>query len=183
MKECIKESKKSLDILKAAQVEAAKHTHKQNTFGTSKIIMVEPSPAYSPVIEGIAKAFPHRTRSFTRAITGFNESEVNLRFSVANKSTDEKIVMTADQAGKPVVDVKGLNLMQLLTRTARPEDFVIVKMDVEGAEYEILPCLVASSTALKLIDVFLIERHDWMDIAKTPGYTHQLNEALEKMRQ
>lgn len=178
--ECVVESKKSLRILKAAQVELAKHIH-SDLFTQSKIIMVEPSPAYSPVLKEITKQFPHRVQSFERAITGFNESTVNIPFSVKNKTIDPDVIKQAEQKGLPVVDVKGLNLMQLLSQTVSPEDFVIVKMDVEGSEYEILPCLVASSS-IKLIDMFIIERHDWLPIAKTTGYIDQLNKALEKMK-
>lgn len=56
------------------------------------------------------------------------------------------------------VQVKLLNLMRLLTENARPEDTVVVKMDIEGAEWDILPCL-AQSPAAKLIDTLYLENH------------------------
>lgn len=176
---CLVEANKSLKILKAVQVAAAKHTHR-DLFTKSKIILVEPSPAYSTLIHSIENKYSHRVQSYAAAITGFNESTVNYPFSVKNETIDPNIVKQAEDEGLPVVDVKSLNLMRLLTRNVRPKDFVIVKMDVEGAEYEILPCLVASPS-INLIDVLLIQRHDWMPIAKTEGYVDQLNTALQKM--
>jgi len=56
------------------------------------------------------------------------------------------------------VDVELYNLMRLLQENALPEDHVTVKMDIEGAEYDILPCL-ADSPAAKLIDTLYLEDH------------------------
>lgn len=56
------------------------------------------------------------------------------------------------------VNVRLLNLMRLLTENALPGDTVVVKMDVEGSEWDILPCL-ATSPAVKLIDTLYIETH------------------------
>lgn len=177
--ECMQQAQKTRKILRIANDEAAKH--QMNLFNDGKVVMVEPSPAYSPAIKKITEAYPHRTQSFAKAITGFNESQIHLQFSVTDKSCDPDVISTAVLKGLPVVDVGGLNLMQLLTRTVRPEDFVIVKMDVEGAEFDILPCLVASSS-IKLIDMFFIERHDWMPVGKKEGNRHKLDAALKTMQ-
>jgi len=61
-------------------------------------------------------------------------------------------------AGTMNVQVKLMNLMRLLTENALPEDTVVVKMDIEGAEWDILPCL-AQSPAAKLIDTLYLENH------------------------
>lgn len=50
------------------------------------------------------------------------------------------------------------NLMRLLQENTIPEDTVVIKMDVEGAEWDILPCL-ASSPAAKLVDFLYLEDH------------------------
>lgn len=47
---------------------------------------------------------------------------------------------------------------QWLQHAVRPEDQVIVKMDIEGAEYEVLEHLVKTD-AINLIDILYIEWH------------------------
>ena len=53
----------------------------------------------------------------------------------------------------PVVDVA-----QWLLDSFRPDDLVVVKMDIEGAEHELIPRLIALN-ATRVIDVFLWECH------------------------
>lgn len=64
----------------------------------------------------------------------------------------------AVRANTVKVNVKLMNLMRLLTENALPDDTVVVKMDIEGAEWDIIPCL-AKSPALKLIDTLYLENH------------------------
>jgi len=62
------------------------------------------------------------------------------------------------QGSRKSVSVELYNLMRLLQENALPEDNVIVKMDIEGAEYDILPCL-ADAPAAELIDTLYLEDH------------------------
>jgi hypothetical protein len=57
--------------------------------------------------------------------------------------------------------VTTVNLMRVMSQLARADDFVVLKIDIEGSEYGMLPCLVASPAAA-LVDVLLLERHDRM---------------------
>eukprot|EP00397_Hematodinium_sp_SG-2012_P045391 GEMP01050962.1.p1 GENE.GEMP01050962.1~~GEMP01050962.1.p1 ORF type:complete len:269 (+),score=65.56 GEMP01050962.1:72-878(+) len=71
-------------------------------------------------------------------------------------SLDEK---HPDVKGKlQPVDVKVVNLMRLLAENAIDGDTVAVKMDIEGAEWDILPCLATSPFA-RLIDYLYLENH------------------------
>ena len=47
------------------------------------------------------------------------------------------------------------------------DDFIIVKMDVEGAEFDLLIHLIKQN-ALQLIDVFIVEYHNFVSPFKTP---------------
>jgi len=60
------------------------------------------------------------------------------------------------------VTVPTMNLMKLLYEQTIPGDWVIVKMDIEGAEWDIVPCL-ANSPVAALIDQLYVEEHpiDW----------------------
>ena len=53
----------------------------------------------------------------------------------------------------PTVDV-----VRWMLRSFTPDDFVVLKMDIEGAEHSIIPALVAAN-ASSLIDIFLWECH------------------------
>jgi len=54
--------------------------------------------------------------------------------------------------------VHSIDLADFLRRQFVPDDYVVMKMDVEGAEYEIIPHLVASNVS-HLLDEFFLEAH------------------------
>lgn len=88
---------------------------------------------------------------------------------------------------KQAVDVQLYNFMRLLQENAIPEDTVVVKMDIEGAEYDILPCL-ANSPAATLIDTLYLEDHCpgkwWCPTTGQAGNTKEaFNLAIQKLRQ
>mmetsp|Transcript_124561 Transcript_124561/g.248512 ORF Transcript_124561/g.248512 Transcript_124561/m.248512 type:complete len:291 (+) Transcript_124561:49-921(+) len=56
------------------------------------------------------------------------------------------------------ITVPTMNLLRLLYEQTIPDDWVIVKMDIEGAEWDILPCL-ATSPVVTLVDQLYVEEH------------------------
>lgn len=64
----------------------------------------------------------------------------------------------ARRSGYQVANAPTVNLNRLLKENVRLEDHVVVKMDIEGAEWDILPCL-ARSPAANLVDVLYVEKH------------------------
>jgi len=64
---------------------------------------------------------------------------------------------------KHVVQVQTLDVADLLYRRVTSRDYVVVKMDIEGAEYEVLPHLISAGVA-PLIDEMFLEVH-----AQLPG--------------
>ncbi|KAF9168542.1 hypothetical protein DFQ26_005573 [Actinomortierella ambigua] len=52
----------------------------------------------------------------------------------------------------------GVNIATWLLRNTLPRDFVVVKMDIEGAEYEVVPHL-ADNQAWAVVDHLLVEWH------------------------
>lgn len=51
-----------------------------------------------------------------------------------------------------------VNFSKFLLQNFKEEDYVVVKMDIEGAEYEVIPHLVETG-AYKLVDVLMVEWH------------------------
>lgn len=95
--------------------------------------------------------------------------------SVVGKGTSER----------KSVDVELYNLMRLIQENALPEDHVTVKMDIEGAEYDILPCL-ADAPAASLIDTLYLEDHcpgrHWCPTTGQAGNSKEtFKKAIEKL--
>lgn len=88
---------------------------------------------------------------------------------------------TDPAASWPVRMVKALNFVRFLAETVTKEDHVVVKMDIEGAEFEVLPCLVGSPYA-DLVDVLIMERHDNM-VELTPCEGARIDHAMQKLRE
>lgn len=80
--------------------------------------------------------------------------------------------------GNPV-EVEAIDFSVWLSCLARPEDYVIVKMDIEGAEYPVLEQLIEDDH-IGLIDELLIEWHWQMN----PDISQERHEALvRKLRE
>ena len=58
----------------------------------------------------------------------------------------------------PRFDVRKVDVVQWMRTSFTEADFVVLKMDVEGAEIDIVPKLLATNTS-RLVDVFLWECH------------------------
>jgi len=56
-------------------------------------------------------------------------------------------------------ELSAINISRWLLMNTLPRDFVVVKMDIEGAEYQVLPHM-AEMSAWLVIDYLLIEWHD-----------------------
>jgi len=62
-------------------------------------------------------------------------------------------------SGKTKVTVPTMNLNRVLVENTIAGDWVMVKMDIEGSEFDVLPC-VAQSASASLIDRLYLEQHD-----------------------
>lgn len=67
----------------------------------------------------------------------------------------ESVRRTANSSN---VHVSLMNMIRLLKENTIESDTVVVKLDVEGAEWDLLPCL-ANSSAASLIDTLYLESH------------------------
>ena len=81
-------------------------------------------------------------------------------------------IFRRDRKVKSEQSVHAIDFGQWLLTHTRHEDFVLVKMDIEGAEFVVLPSLLASGAAC-LIDELYLECHtndNNGDIAKGRSY-------------
>jgi len=61
------------------------------------------------------------------------------------------------------VSVPLVNVIQLIAENTIPADWVMLKVDVEGAEFDIIPCLAQYPNA-RLVDRMYLEEHTWLSI-------------------
>jgi hypothetical protein len=83
---------------------------------------------------------------------------------------------TAEHAGPRAVPC--FDIAEFLRGLSPHEQDLVLKMDIEGAEYTLLPHLVATGTD-KLLDLLLIEMHD-LDINKNQDLLDRLSCPVEQ---
>lgn len=83
-------------------------------------------------------------------------------------------------SGKQKVTVPTMNLNRILYEQTIPSDWVMVKMDIEGSEFDVLPC-TAKSPSASLIDRLYLEQHspDWGQAGTT---LQQMEAAKNQLR-
>eukprot|EP00403_Amphidinium_massartii_P042716 CAMPEP_0178451490 /NCGR_PEP_ID=MMETSP0689_2-20121128/43716_1 /TAXON_ID=160604 /ORGANISM="Amphidinium massartii, Strain CS-259" /LENGTH=325 /DNA_ID=CAMNT_0020077087 /DNA_START=1 /DNA_END=978 /DNA_ORIENTATION=+ len=81
----------------------------------------------------------------------------------------------AQASGHQQVVVPTMNLNRYLYENTIPGDWVMVKMDIEGAEWDVVPCL-AQSPAASLIDRMYLEEHP-QSFAETQTTPEQMQAA------
>ena len=80
----------------------------------------------------------------------FNECVDDIASSLMTKSTGEIL---------DSYEVQGIDFAEWLKENIKPEDYVVTKFDIEGAEYVVIPHLIRTG-ASKLIDKWFIEFHN-----------------------
>lgn len=74
----------------------------------------------------------------------------------------------AVRSGKQKVTVPTINVIQLIAENTIPGDWVMLKVDIEGAEYEVIPCLAQFANA-GLVDRMYLEEHTWFKTGSRNG--------------
>mmetsp|Transcript_21230 Transcript_21230/g.39007 ORF Transcript_21230/g.39007 Transcript_21230/m.39007 type:complete len:291 (+) Transcript_21230:96-968(+) len=138
-------------------------------------ILVEANPKFVQPLTSEAAKYPmgkvtalHSTAAYVcEGQTSFfldtvNANENNWGSSMSSNHPD------TIKSGGQMVTVPTMNLNRVLLEHTIPADHVIVKMDIEGAEFDTLPCLAESPSA-SLVDKLFLEQHSpsWGNIGTT----------------
>ena len=103
-----------------------------------------------------------RARSFTARHAGVSDRDAVITVATGGVNAMKHLGKGAytghDRQRAGTEQVPLLNFSRWLQQHVAAEDFVVVKMDIEGSEYEVLPSLLRSR-AIKLIDELLLEVH------------------------
>jgi len=149
-------------------------------------VLVEANPRFNAPLGGVGKLHANvNVMSSTAAYmcegkTSFFLDTVNTEknfwgSSMSNNHPD------VQKSGQTKVTVPTMNLNRILIEQTIPGDWVMVKMDIEGSEFDVLPCVAQSSSA-SLIDRLYLEQHSpsWGMVGTTPA---QMEDAKSKLRQ
>ncbi|KAJ3068350.1 hypothetical protein HDU99_003232 [Rhizoclosmatium hyalinum] len=91
-------------------------------------------------------------------------ADTTVSFFVEHKNPDKDFWGSSllsnhpDVTAQDKVDLPAVNIGRFILQNFRAEDFVVVKMDIEGAEYDVVPHLY-STGAYTIIDYLYIEWH------------------------
>jgi len=139
-----------------------------------KAILVEANPLFDKPLNAEAAKYPDHVTSMgstaaymCEAQTSFYIDTVNDKNNFWGSSLSKNHQDIQHSNGKKVT-VPTMNLNKILFEQTIPSDWVMVKMDIEGAEYDVLPCL-AKSISASLIDRLYMEQHNqtWSNTGTT----------------
>jgi len=154
--------------------------------GQWQAVLVEANPKFSASLEEVAARHPGvvDVRAATAAFmcegtTSFYLDTVNVEQNHwgSSMSPNHRDVISS---GKQKVTVNTVNLNRVLFEQTIPDDYVLVKMDIEGAEYDIVPCL-AGSPSVALMDALWMEQHDvsWGVVGNNLGVMDEAKKELQ----
>jgi len=154
--------------------------------GDYEAFLVEANPRFSAELQSIAvanpkvHALPATAAYMCEGQTSFYLDTTNVDVNYWGSSMSKNHPDTVKSGNQKVV-VPTMNLLKIIAENTIPDDYVIVKMDIEGAEWDILPCLAEDPIA-KRIDRLFLEQHpkEW---SLTQPANDAVGEAKTKMKQ
>lgn len=127
-----------------------------------KVVFVEPTPDYAPSLsrirhpkievafENVALFSESGSLDFYRAVDVWGDLGNSL---FAQKGSRERM-----NTGEPV-RVQTAKVDAFIERVTRPDDYVILKLDIEGAEFDVLSCLLQNPQISRRLKEVYIEWH------------------------
>ena len=121
-------------------------------------VSFEPNPAFSSLYSWLPTTLIRKAVSTHDGTTSFTIDPIDGDGS--SIVGDKNVVWdgSIDNADCPTVTVECVDLSGYLARTVRPEDYLCLKVDVEGAEYSIFPKMIRDGT-IDLVDELYAEFH------------------------
>jgi FkbM family methyltransferase len=149
--------------------------------------LVEANPQFDAPLKLLEKQYPGQVHSLssTAAFTCQGQTSFFIdtdpthnHWGSSMESSNPDVV----KSGQQQVTVPTTNVIQLLAEHVLPGDWVMLKVDVEGAEYELIPCLANYKDA-GLVDRMYLEEHWWfkVDTQTTPELMTAAKVKLQSM--
>eukprot|EP00429_Kryptoperidinium_foliaceum_P043852 CAMPEP_0176106840 /NCGR_PEP_ID=MMETSP0120_2-20121206/53615_1 /TAXON_ID=160619 /ORGANISM="Kryptoperidinium foliaceum, Strain CCMP 1326" /LENGTH=266 /DNA_ID=CAMNT_0017440963 /DNA_START=53 /DNA_END=853 /DNA_ORIENTATION=- len=154
--------------------------------GQWEAYLVEANPRFDAPLQKLVGQYPAQVHADKSTAAFFCEGTTTFYLDTQNHAQNywgsslSSNHPDAQKSGLQGVSVHLMNLNRLLAEKTIPGDWVMVKMDIEGAEYDVLPCL-AQAPAASLIDRLYMEEHapSW---SMTGGTAESLKAAKETLK-
>eukprot|EP00933_Yihiella_yeosuensis_P068094 TRINITY_DN733_c0_g1_i2.p1 TRINITY_DN733_c0_g1~~TRINITY_DN733_c0_g1_i2.p1 ORF type:complete len:261 (+),score=75.78 TRINITY_DN733_c0_g1_i2:138-920(+) len=137
--------------------------------GKWEALLVEANPIFSKKLQAIEKNMKGSDKGIVKAYAdtaAYSCAGETSFFIDVDKthnywgSSMSEAAPDAIKSGKKKVTVPTLNVNRLVYENTIPDDYVILKVDIESAEYEVVPCLANFKDA-SLVDRMELEEHTW----------------------
>lgn len=153
--------------------------------GKWEAYLVEANPHFDAPLQQLAQQYPNQVHVMksTAAFSCVAHTSFFIDTDPAHNhwgSSMSDAAPDAVRSGKQKVTVPTVNVIQLIAQSVIPADWVMLKVDIEGAEYEVIPCL-ANFAHANLVDRMYLEEHTWFDSGSANGPA-QMNAAKLKLK-
>jgi len=132
--------------------------------GDFEAFLVEANPRFNQPLQTLQSQYPNKVHSLSSTAAFMCEAQTSFYLDTTNHANNywgsslNSDHPDVQKSGQQKVTVPTMNLMRLLHEHTIPGDWVMVKMDIEGSEWDVLPCL-ANSPDARLIDRLYLEDH------------------------
>jgi FkbM family methyltransferase len=148
--------------------------HQCPSGGQWEATLVEANPRFNAPLQNMEAVYPGAVHAKASHAAYMCEAQATFYLDTQNHdqnywgSSMSANHVDTQKSGHQAVTVPTVNILRLLYETTIPGDWVILKMDIEGAEWDVLPCLAQASVA-GLVDRLLVEVHpqSWGNVGTT----------------
>jgi len=132
--------------------------------GQWEAFLVEANPRFNAPLQELAARYPGSVHAMSSTAAYMCQAQTSFFLDTANVgqnywgSSMSSSHPDAQKSGLQKVTVPTANINRILAENTIPGDWVMLKMDIEGSEWDVMPC-IAAAPASSLIDRFYIETH------------------------
>jgi len=149
--------------------------------GKWEAFLVEANPQFDSDLGEATKKYPGEVHNFASTAAYMCKGNTSFSIDPDVQHNHWGSSMTRSFGGN-VVTVPTVNVIELLATQVTKADWVMLKVDIEGAEYDLLPCLAQFRDA-GLIDRMYLEEHGYLqgNSAYTPEQYEKAKQRLKAM--
>lgn len=137
--------------------------------GQWEALLVEANPQFTPALQAVAAQHVGIVHTFSS--TAAYMCQATTTFSIDPDAAHNHWGSSMKTShGSTSVTVPTINVNKLVAENVIPGDWVILKVDIEGAEYDVVPCLAQFQKA-NLLDIMFLEEHGYL--ATNSAYSPQ----------
>jgi len=126
--------------------------------GKWKSTLIEANPQFDSQLANATKEYNDAVRLKMSTAAYMCDSEAQLYTDNSHKDHRHWRSSLSPGSARNTTKVHVVNLNRILYEDTIPGDHVLVKMDIGGAEWDVLPCL-SKSPMSNLVDALFIEEH------------------------